>query len=164
MATFKNIRIKKRGGGTRLQRVKVLASGKYKFVKNVKSSKTKTKTKKSKTKRKSRVAKKKNRSYKRVPRIPMALVGGGLGALTVTCPSGSSLMQNIAEGDIQTFGYNAREIFTGIDANGNFNKDFLKKGWMPIIIGAALHIVATKLGINRALYNAQKGFPIKMGL
>ena len=35
MPTFKNIQIKKRGGGTRLQRVQVLASGKYKFVKNL---------------------------------------------------------------------------------------------------------------------------------
>lgn len=31
---YKNIRIRKAGGGTRLQRVQVLASGKYKFVKN----------------------------------------------------------------------------------------------------------------------------------
>jgi len=37
MAKFKNIRIKKRGGGTRMQRVKVLASGKFKFVKNLTS-------------------------------------------------------------------------------------------------------------------------------
>ena len=35
MPTFKNIRIKMRGGKTRLQRVQVLASGKYKFVKNI---------------------------------------------------------------------------------------------------------------------------------
>jgi len=35
MPTFKNIRIKMRGGKTRLQRVQVLASGKYKFVKNL---------------------------------------------------------------------------------------------------------------------------------
>ena len=31
---IKTIKIKKKGGGTRLQKVKVLASGKYKFVKN----------------------------------------------------------------------------------------------------------------------------------
>jgi len=31
---FKIITIKKRGGGTRKQRVQVLASGKFKFVKN----------------------------------------------------------------------------------------------------------------------------------
>ena len=35
MPTFKNIRIKMKGGKTRLQRVQVLASGKYKFVKNL---------------------------------------------------------------------------------------------------------------------------------
>ena len=35
MATYKNITVKKRGGGTRQQRVQVLASGKYKFVKNL---------------------------------------------------------------------------------------------------------------------------------
>jgi len=47
MPTYKNIRIKKRGGGTRLQRVQVLASGKYKFVKNLVSGKTKTTKKRS---------------------------------------------------------------------------------------------------------------------
>lgn len=35
MPTYKNITVKKRGGGTRKQRVQVLASGKYKFVKNL---------------------------------------------------------------------------------------------------------------------------------
>ena len=44
---YKTIRIKKAGGGTRLQKVQVLASGKYKFVKNsTKSRKTKPKTRK----------------------------------------------------------------------------------------------------------------------
>lgn len=52
MPTFKNIRIKKRGGGTRLQRVQVLASGKYKFVKNL-GSKAKKSVKKAKTRKRS---------------------------------------------------------------------------------------------------------------
>jgi len=34
---FKNIRLKKPGGGTRMQRVEVLKSGKFKFVKNLKT-------------------------------------------------------------------------------------------------------------------------------
>ncbi len=34
MPTYKTIRIKKPNGGTRLQKVMVLASGKYRFVKN----------------------------------------------------------------------------------------------------------------------------------
>lgn len=42
MPTFKNIRIKMKNGKTRLQRVQVLASGKYKFVKNIGSRARKT--------------------------------------------------------------------------------------------------------------------------
>jgi len=60
--SFKNIRIKKPGGGTRLQRVKVLASGKYKFVKNL--TKSKSRTTKSKTTRR----KKRNNPVRRVNR------------------------------------------------------------------------------------------------
>lgn len=41
MPTYKNIRMKKKGGGTRIQRVQVLASGKYKFVKNIGSKASK---------------------------------------------------------------------------------------------------------------------------
>lgn len=53
MVTYKTIRIKKKGGGTRAQRVQVLASGKYKFVKNPGT----------KTKRSKRTVAKKARSY-----------------------------------------------------------------------------------------------------
>ncbi|GAH98209.1 unnamed protein product [marine sediment metagenome] len=45
MPTFKNIRIKMKNGKTRLQRVQVLASGKYKFVKNIVKGKGKTTSK-----------------------------------------------------------------------------------------------------------------------
>lgn len=73
MAKYKNIRIKKKGGGTRLQRVQVLASGKYKFVKNKKGS-TKRSPKKRSTKKKRSTRKsggspvtRKNTSRKEVP-------------------------------------------------------------------------------------------------
>ena len=47
MPKFKTIRIKKPNGGTRMQKVQVLASGKYKFVKNnTKTRKTGPKTRK----------------------------------------------------------------------------------------------------------------------
>lgn len=42
--TYKNIRIPMKNGKTRLQRVKVLASGKYKFVKNLATASKKKKT------------------------------------------------------------------------------------------------------------------------
>jgi hypothetical protein len=60
MPTFKNIRIKKRGGGTRLQRVQVLSSGKYKFVKNLGSKARKV----SKKARKVRTVRSRSRASK----------------------------------------------------------------------------------------------------
>jgi len=57
MPTFKNIRIKMKNGKTRLQRVQVLASGKYKFVKNLASGKKTTTKKRSAGKKVSNVGK-----------------------------------------------------------------------------------------------------------
>jgi len=61
--TFKNIRIAKRGGGTRTQRVKVLASGKYKFVKNLTKSRSRkvTRKKSNPKRRKTNLARRKKR-------------------------------------------------------------------------------------------------------
>jgi hypothetical protein len=77
---LKTIRIKKPGGGTRLQKVKVLASGKYRFVKNTtkgmvrktrkagrlayEKTKRKTKRKSSKPKSKSNKPRKKRSGMK----------------------------------------------------------------------------------------------------
>ena len=62
MPKYKTIRIKKPNGGTRLQRVQVLASGKYKFVKNSTKSR-KTTTKRRKSTRKGMVRKTARRAY-----------------------------------------------------------------------------------------------------
>jgi len=51
MPTFKNIRITMKNGKTRLQRVQVLASGKYKFVKNLVKGKKTTSTSRSVSKK-----------------------------------------------------------------------------------------------------------------
>jgi len=64
MATFKNIRIKMKGGKSRMQRVKVLASGKYKFVKNITKSLSRRKPRRKNNPKKKNVrklAKKKRR-------------------------------------------------------------------------------------------------------
>jgi len=59
---IKTIKIKKVGGGTRLQKVKVLASGKYKFVKNtVKGAVRKTRAKGRRAYTKSKPRKKTNK-------------------------------------------------------------------------------------------------------
>lgn len=67
MATFKNIRVKMKGGKSRTQRVKVLASGKYKFVKNlVKGTKRSRKSKrKSNPKRRTNIMAKRRKKSRR---------------------------------------------------------------------------------------------------
>jgi len=101
---LKTIKIKKRGGGTRLQKVKVLASGKYRFVKNTTKGMVR-KTRKAgrlayeKTKRKikRKTSQPKAKSYKRkkstssmkMPTIPtwlkkVFLGVGAAGVATVT--------------------------------------------------------------------------------
>ncbi len=62
MPKYKTIRIKKAGGGTRLQKVQVLASGKYKFVKNSTKSRKYT-TRKRRTTRKGDLTLKRKRAY-----------------------------------------------------------------------------------------------------
>ena len=61
MPKFKNITIKKKGGGKRTQRVQVLSSGKYKFVKN--KTKRKTTTRKRRTTRKGDLTLKRTKAY-----------------------------------------------------------------------------------------------------
>ena len=101
---LKTIRIKKPGGGTRLQKVKVLASGKYRFVKNTtkgmvrktrkagrlafEKTKRKTKRKTSKPKAKS-YKRKKSSSGMKMPTFPgwlkkVFLGVGAAGVATVT--------------------------------------------------------------------------------
>ena len=98
---LKTIRIKKPGGGSRLQKVKVLASGKYRFVKNTtkgmvrktrkagrlayEKTKRKTKRKSSQPKSKSNKPRKKSESSMKMPKIPgwLKKVFLGLGGATV---------------------------------------------------------------------------------
>jgi hypothetical protein len=63
MAKYKNIRVKKPNGGTRLQKVQVLASGKYKFVKNTKKLAKSLKSKVRSGVKK--MARKRRRTYKK---------------------------------------------------------------------------------------------------
>jgi hypothetical protein len=97
---LKTIRIKKPGGGTRLQKVKVLASGKYRFVKNTTKGmvrktrkkgrlayeKTKKKVKRKSSKPKSKSNKpRKSSSGMKMPKIPSVIkkVAIGVGAASL---------------------------------------------------------------------------------
>jgi len=156
MATYKNIRIGKRGGGTRIQRVQVLASGKYKFVKNLsKSSKSKT-TKTKKTKSKSKGGNKK--VVKRNFTLPAALVSGvALGFVIKPDPTWDSPYEAARRGafDIAIKNYATNMIGYRADTGAIFDTTIGMKGLWALFGGFVIHKLATIVGLNRALGRAR---------
>ena len=162
MATYKNIKIKKRGGGTRTQRVQVLASGKYKFVKNTsKSSKSKTTKRKSKKTGSRSMAKKKRTNRRRKFTIPGALVAGvGAGFFIKPDPTWPSPYEAAKQGkwDIAFNNYATNMIGYRPDTGAIFDTKIGMKGLWALIGGFVIHKVASLIGINRALGRARIPF------
>jgi hypothetical protein len=160
MASYKNIRIKKKGGGTRIQRVQVLASGKYKFVKNTGSKSNRKASSKPKTKRRTNtVARKKKRRSSRSFTLPLAALGGVVAGVARRTPRGPTLVEDIIKGDWNGFLYDAREVLAGIDCNGKFRPEWIVATYGPMVIGGLIHkYVGGKLGINAMLGRA--GVPL----
>lgn len=136
MAKFKNIRIKKRGGGTRTQRVKVLASGKYKFVKNISNPSNKSRSSNPRPKKagkvKRKMAKKKRRSRKSMLTTVFKLVR--LGALAA--PAVHEFAFGTAAPKYKALHTIRR--YTGYDFTQNkFDFANLIEGWGPYL-GACL--------------------------
>lgn len=145
MATYKNIRVKKRGGGTRLQRVKVLASGKYKFVKNLTRSKSRTVTRRktSKKRRRTYTARRRKTRRRRTTTIPIAIVGGLVAAF-------SDEAALVMQGD-----------FAGAASSLGNTFSSVQNAWSnlgPLFIGCIIHFIASKLGVNRYLGQARVPF------
>lgn len=156
MATYKNIRMKKRGGGTRLQRVQVLASGKYKFVKNLTKGKTSGKSSSKKSK-KSSSKKGVKKTGKRNFTIPTALASGvALGFVIKPDPSWYSPYEAVKAGrlDIAIKNYATNMIGYRADTGAIFDTKIGMKGLWALLGGFLIHKLATKLGLNRALGRA----------
>ena len=160
--TFKNIKIKKRGGGTRLQRVQVLASGKYKFVKNltksVKSSSKKAVKTTSKRKVKRKLARKNKNRRKSQMTIPLAIVAplaAGIG------PSVASIIADPSPENVAGTLNHLALIYTGYNAiDGVFDMGALAKGLFPLIAGGLVHkfVGGAPLNLNRMLAAAKVPF------
>lgn len=122
---FKNIRIPKRGGGTRLQRVKVLASGKYKFVKNLTKSRSAKKPTKTKTKRSVRkTAKKKRKGGKSLTQTAFKW----LRMAALVAPAADNAMRH----GIQRLPADIVYDYTGFNMqDGSFDAKRLMRGWGP---------------------------------
>ena len=154
--TFKNIRIKMKSGKSRTQRVKVLASGKYKFVKNV--SKTTSRTRKvSPTRRKGvkrMPRRKKKRSSNRSKKIPLITtltttnyLWNGLGGAKIAALQAGNISGYLdwALKDMIMYG-------TGYDKElktWSFNNFMVGTG--TIIIGEVARKILGYFGVNRKI-------------
>lgn len=151
--TYKNIRVKKRGGGTRLQRVKVLKSGKYKFVKNKGTRRSRSSRRKSNpSRRKRRVARRRKRR-RRSRTIPLGPVLGL--AAGMVGPA-----QALMEGNIESAAELACRQYTGYSfQHQHFDANELKKGLVPLVAGLLVHkfVGGWPLNLNRTL--AAAGVP-----
>ena len=154
MPKFKTIRIKMKGGGSRLQRVQVLASGKYKFVKNKLSRSRKlTKTVKKIKRRKTIVAKRKKRRGSRKFTIPIAPIAGMVASPALRSAITDAIAGNY-DGALSNLG-----MIVGY-YNGQFDAGKLAQNVGPMILGLLVHkfVGGAPLNLNRMLANA--GVPI----
>jgi hypothetical protein len=155
MVKTKTIRIKKKGGGTRLQRVQVLASGKYKFLKNLTrrgaSAMTrrvsKVRRKATPKRRKTHMGKKKRRGGGKslVQSIEKLAKGGAL-----LLPAAEAAFAQASTHDkVGVIG--AR--YTGFDIrDGSFQWGRLVEGWGPYVaVEAGTRIVHKIIGIIRRI-------------
>ena len=153
----KNIRIKKRGGGTRLQRVQVLASGKYKFIKNRGRSAPKKRAGSKPKRRVKRTARRKRRRGKRNMTIPLAPIAGiGFALAGGQYPPLEAAMA----GNYEAALIRLAERFCGVGRPGVFEPHKLAQGLFPVIMGLLVHkfVGGPPLNANRML--AAAGVPL----
>lgn len=136
MVKFRNIRVKMRGGGSRIQRAKVLASGKLKFVKNVARShrsSSRASSPRQTKKRKTHMTKKGKRHYssKSLTRA-VEKIARGVGA---AAPFGIAYMKRGDSGGGATGFFNELGVrLTGYDfQRGGWNAIRLVEGYGPAI-------------------------------
>lgn len=149
MVTYKNIRIPMKGGKTRLQRVQVLASGKYKFVKNLVKSRTSKSSKSTKTSKK-RTSNKRSvkRTGKKGFNVQSLFKWIRLGA--VVAP-GIGRYEEI-QGSPAFKAVGAIKSYAGIRTDNIFDAGLLGRMWIPFLATTAVTYGIPKLaGIIRKL-------------
>ena len=83
--------------------------------------------------------------------IPLALVGGLMPGLMNPV---KQLMVGNLDGAMKHIQYN----YALVDANGKFNLRLAERAYVPLFVGAIVHWLAGRLGINQRLGRA--GVPI----
>lgn len=89
---------------------------------------------------------------KRKTKVSVATMAGIAAGVLRKGPAGRSLIDDVQAGDWDALGYDVREIFAGIDQNGNFKLDWIIATYGPMLAGALISkFVGGRLGINRQL-------------
>lgn len=92
------------------------------------------------------------RRGKRKTKISIATMAGVAAGILRQAPSGRNLIQDVQEGNFDNLGYDVREIFAGIDQNGQIKFDWLIATYGPMVAGALVSkVIGGKLGINRQI-------------
>ncbi len=125
------IRIKKPGGGTRMQRVNVLKSGKFKFIKNVKGKatpKAKPQAKPGGKKARTSPGRRKPMTNRKMS-LPNRLANAGLFALAFL-----PILRRIpmALGQPQQFIREVSVIYSGGLSEGKFNPQLAAEAYVPV--------------------------------
>lgn len=148
MVKFRNVRVKMKGGKTRIQRALVLASGKLRFVKN-KGTTHHTSHKTTKTKHHRSVVSSLRRRGKRghSSKSIVSSVEKLLQPVMLLAPAAIRLKENGFTSAAATF---ALEDYTGIGGDGQWRPSRMVRGWGPILGFNVARIAAHKLlGILR---------------
>ncbi len=136
------IRIKKPGGGTRAQRVKVLASGKFKFIKNVKGA-AKPKTRKTAAKPRGKARRtspgRRKTMARRKMSLPNRIINAGLFALSFARPLAIILGGGNTEQKMRTIVSEATGGVIAISgAKGKFDSGTALRFYGPAVAAFAL--------------------------
>ena len=121
-----------------MQRVQVLASGKYKFVKNKGTRKSNPSRKRKRSVRRrvrTYMARRKKRRNNRQITIPLATLGG-----IMAMPAVNKMVTNVLSGSFQYIPNNLAEIVKKP-----------KENLLPLFTGILVSMIASKLGVNRKL-------------
>lgn len=158
MSKFKNIRVKMRGGKSRLQRVQVLASGKYKFVKNIGRRVKSRVTRRTRRTRRSNVKRRVNRTARRYRKKRRG--GGGksiqrtvfkfirIGALV----GSGAVRYSQMTGDPMVKAGRTLISYGGMEYDGSFSWGLLSKMWAPFLAACgATYGIPKLIGIIRKL-------------
>lgn len=97
-----------------------------------------------------RYSRKKSRG-KRDNRLPLLPIVGLAQNLARQAPSGRTLIDDIKNMDVGAIVYDGRELFLGIDNNGQFHADWVVSAYVPVILGALGSKVMTAVGVNKAM-------------